>query len=124
MSRYNESKSQQALMQWWRIAHRGLGIPYEELLMAFPLQGARSPQNGARMKAEGMRKGTPDLLLAVPRGGYSGMWIELKTLDGRVSEEQKAMLARLIGSGYHAVIARGWDQARQEIESYLKGAKL
>ena len=123
MSRYNESKSQQALMQWWHIAHRSLGINHEELLMAFPLQGARSPQNGARMKAEGMRKGTPDLFLAVPRGHHGGLWIELKTADGRVTAEQHATLCRLIGAGYSAVIARGWDQARQEIEAYLKGAK-
>lgn len=120
--RYNESAIQRSLMTWWDAAHKGLNVR-RELLMAFPLQGARTPINGARMKAEGMRKGTPDMFLAVPRGHYGGLWIELKTLTGRLTSEQHTMLCLLIGAGYHAVVARGWDQARAEIETYLKGAK-
>jgi hypothetical protein len=121
--RYNESAIQRSLMTWWSVAHRSLGVPHRELLMAFPLQGKRTLPEGGRLKQEGMRKGTPDMLLAVPRGHYGGLWIELKTLTGRLTSEQHTMLCLLIGAGYHAVVARGWDQARAEIESYLKGAK-
>ena len=105
------------------MAHRGLGVPWEELLFAIPNGGRRDLITAAILKAEGVRAGAPDLFLAVPRGGYAGLFIELKTACGRVREEQKEFHARLIGAGYWATVARGWDQARQEIEGYLKGKK-
>jgi hypothetical protein len=120
--RYNESAIQRSLMTWWSVAHRSLGVPHDALF-AIPNGGARSPITGAILKAEGVRPGVPDLFLSCPRGGYAGLFIELKTLTGRVRPEQSAWMAGAIVRGYWAVVARGWDQARAEIESYLKGAK-
>lgn len=116
----SESQIQQSLMDWWRLAHKGLGVPHEGLLMAFPLQGKRTPRNGARMKAEGLRAGTPDLLLAVSTPKDSGLWIELKKPGGKASTEQKSMLYILAGQGYEAQICVGFDEARAAIEIYLK----
>lgn len=121
MPRYEESQSQRALITWWKYAHRGLGVPWEHLLFAIPNQGGRGRETeGGRLKAEGLRAGVSDLFLAVPRGGYAGLFIEMKTPKGRVSDEQKEFQARAIGQGYWATVARGWDQARAEIEGYLK----
>lgn len=120
--RNEESKAQRALITWWRLYSRGAGI-WEHLLFAIPNGGKRDPITAAILKAEGTRAGAPDLFLAVPRGGYAGLFIELKTPCGRVREEQKEFHARLIGAGYWATVARGWDQARAEIEGYLKGVK-
>lgn len=121
--RHEESKAQRSLITWWKLAHRGLGVPWEELLFSIPNEGKRGQIEGGRMKAMGLRPGAPDLMLAVPRGGYGGLFIELKTPSGRVSEEQKRFHSWLIGAGYWVKVARGWDQARAEIEAYLKGAK-
>lgn len=87
--------------------------------MAFPLQGIRSPISGARMKAEGMRAGTPDMFLAVERGGFHGLWLELKSPDGLPTESQVTMLQVLRDHGYDANLVYGFEQAQRAIVNYL-----
>jgi len=116
---HTESKSQQAVIRWFAYAHNGLGVADARLLMAFPLQGARTAQNGARLKAEGMRAGTPDMLLAVRRGNYAGLWIEMKTLAGRLTDSQDEMGALLAKHGYCVVLCRSADEAIRTIDGYL-----
>ena len=61
------------------------------LLFAIPNGGARHIKTARELKAEGVRKGVPDLFLAYPHNGYSGLFIEMKKrYGGRVSPEQKA----------------------------------
>ena len=120
MGKFDESKLQQAVIRWWSLAHYGLGVVNEDDLMSFPLQGVRSKANGARMKAEGMRKGTPDMLLAVSRSGYHGLWIELKTATGSATPEQKARLASLSHQGYLCCICKGSQAAISVIDSYVR----
>ena len=44
---------------------------------------------GAQMKAEGVKKGFPDIELSVPRRRFHGLYIELKRREsGRVSPEK------------------------------------
>ena len=117
--RHEESNIQQGLIKWWHLAHNGLNVKDEFALMAFPLGGKRSLITGAIMKAEGARAGTPDMFLAVARGGYHGLWIELKTKTGIVSDAQKQFLLMLKNHGYCAVIMRGFDDAKHMIEDYL-----
>lgn len=117
--RHEESRMQQELMKWWATFGEMMGLP-EHLLMAFPLQGARTARNGARMKAEGMRRGLPDLLLAVARGTHHGLWIEMKTAKGYVNPHQKAMLASLAKQGYLTQVCRSTDEAEAAICHYFK----
>jgi len=115
----SESQIQVRLMKWWRVMHKQLGVTNERLLMAFPLQGARTARNGARMKAEGLRAGTPDMFAAVARGGYHGLWIELKKDGGKVSPEQRAALIAFREQGYQAFLCIGYKQAECAITDYL-----
>ena len=114
----SESSSQQAVIRWWAFISRARKLP-ENALMAFPLQAARSPRNGARMKAEGARKGSPDMFLAVGRSNAHGLFIEMKTAVGRVSPEQLEMLTGLAARGYITVVARSSAEAISAIEIYL-----
>jgi len=113
-----ESRSQIDLMEWWDAAHLAFGVP-RLCLMAFPLQGARTPRNGARMKREGCRKGTADRLLAVERGGFHGLWIELKAPNGTVSEEQWDFIHMANGQGYATAVVYSKGEAAQKIKGYL-----
>ena len=73
------------------------------------------------MKAEGVRAGVPDMFLATPRGGYIGLFIELKKpKGGRVSKAQSELLKELAAQGYKTCVCCGWVEARATIESYLK----
>lgn len=113
-----ESEEQQLLISWVR---RSLG-KYPELNMLYHVtnEGKRSPATGARLKAEGLQPGVPDLCLAVARGEHHGLYIEMKrTKGGRVSPEQARWIEKLSREGYVAVVCRGWEQAREAILRYL-----
>lgn len=111
-----EHAEQKALFAWWRAQYRSM----EELLIAIPNGGARNLATGAMLKAEGVRRGVPDIFLAYPSGGYHGLWIELKRrAHGYVSAEQNFMLSAFRRAGYDAAVCRGWDEAREKIQSYL-----
>ncbi len=125
--RHTESQCQQALVHWFAYAHRGLGVADARLLFAVPNGGMRSVVTAAILKREGVRPGVPDLFLAVSnreRGGrYHGLFIELKTLTGRIQDSQREMAALLRAEGYDVVFARGFVQAQRAIESYLRGGE-
>ena len=78
----------------------------EVLIFAIPNGGQRNPETGARLKAEGVVPGVPDLF--VPAWG---LFIEMKTLTGKVSPEQKAMIEYLQSVGYSAIVAKGANAA-------------
>lgn len=114
-----ESEEQKALIRW---AKANVGR-YPELagLYHIPNEGQRDPRVGARMRAEGLRKGVPDLCLPVARGGCHGLYIELKrTRGGRVEPEQAAWIEWLLSQGYAACVCRGWEAAAKEIMAYIK----
>jgi hypothetical protein len=81
-----------------------------------------SKQQAAKAKKAGMKRGIPDINFPVSRGGYHGLFIELKKIGGRVSPEQKIWLSDLRDQGYMAVVCYGFDEARQTIEEYLEMA--
>ena len=74
----------------------------------------------SRCQWQGVTPGVPDICLPVARGGYHGLYIELKRLKGgRVEECQQWYLANLSRQGYKAVVCKGWEAARDVIEEYL-----
>ena len=118
----SESREQQALVSWYRQAGRRLlGLPESALLIAIPNGGARSAITGARLRAEGVVAGVPDLLLAWPSGGRAGLWIELKrTRGGRLSAAQEAVIDDLRSCGYAVAVALGWLRAAEIIVRYVR----
>lgn len=115
-----ESQEQIALFRW--AAYESKAHPELQMLYHVPNERKCSVQQGARMKAEGRKSGVPDICLPVARGGYHGLYIELKRQKGgRVSEEQDAWLHALRANGYRAEVCRGWDAAREVIKEYIKG---
>lgn len=116
----SEHASQVALINWWHFEALKRGIP-EKKLMAFPLAGKRTKASGGRLKAEGMRKGTLDMFLAIKRGERGGLWIELKTeaKGSKLSASQKEML-KLLSEDYCTVVCRSEREARHVITAYLE----
>ena len=111
-----ESQEQKSLFEWWRAYSRHMPL----VMLHIPNGGARNAVTGARMKAEGVMAGVPDILLAAPRQGFHGLWIELKRQKGgKVSEAQEGVIARLRQAGYRVEVCKGWTAARDAIENYL-----
>ena len=120
MRRQYEAGEQTALFQWARLMEKQ--HPELALLYHCPNGGRRDAIEGAHLKAQGVRAGVPDLCLPVARGGYHGMYIELKAARGRLQPTQRAWLDALNAQGYKAVCVYGFDEARIVVEEYLKGA--
>ncbi|KAF1045629.1 VRR-NUC domain-containing protein [Xylophilus sp.] len=100
----------------------GAEIEWPELrwFFAVPNGGHRSKRVAAEMKAEGVRAGVSDYLFPVQRGGFVGLAIELKRIDGgRTSKEQRDFIAHLRSQGWRAEVCRGWEQAWAVLRDYL-----
>lgn len=94
-----------------------------DYLFAVPNGGKRNLITGALLKAEGVRKGVPDIFLLYPSQGYAGLVIEMKRINGKpsdVSKEQRTWLGRLERSGFKTVVANGGLEARQAVCEYLQ----
>lgn len=91
-----------------------------ELLHATPNGGKRSKATAGKMKAEGQKKGYPDMSLDKACGIYHGMRIELKEPNGKApTKEQIAWMRRLREEGYYVVLAYGAEQAITAILEYM-----
>lgn len=122
--RHPESQAQRALVAWWQMAFRGLQVPSEFLLFAVPNAAKVSNPITARIrKAEGLRAGIPDLCLALPRGPYHGLFIELKVEKNTPTDHQRSVLRELELQGYAVAIPIGFEAAKRVIEDYLRQGK-
>lgn len=116
----SEHQEQSAVIDWWSLAHKQYGVP-EFSLFAVPNGGARDAITGFRLKAEGVRPGTPDLVLAVPTQAFRGLFLEMKKIDGaKAPPEQIAFRDYLRAVGYSAGVYYGADIAIKAIEEYLR----
>lgn len=98
--------------------------PELDLMHHIPNGGKRSKSEAARFKAQGVKAGVPDIFLPCARGGYHGLYIELKrTKGGKLSAAQKEWIDALRGQDYKVIVCYGFDEAREVIISYLEGAK-
>lgn len=110
-----EHQEQVAFFEWWKIWARSL--PY--LAFAIPNGGARHITTARKLKAEGVKSGVPDIFIAWPRGGFHGLFVELKRkVGGSVSKEQKEKIKELRNAGYAVVIAKGWEEAAELVRGY------
>lgn len=94
--------------------------PALRLLFAVPNGGHRNKIAAAKLKAEGQKPGVPDLIFPVPMGGHVGLAIELKSMTGYPSREQKAWIGSLREHGWRAEVCRGGDAAWQVIREYVE----
>ena len=117
-----ENQEQAALFEWAEAASGK--YPELRLLHAIANGGKRDGRTAAVLQWTGVKPGVPDLCLPVARGGFHGLYIELKRLKGgALSINQKAWLGLLAREGYKAVMCRGWLDARDTILNYLEENK-
>lgn len=113
-----EAQEQKALFEWAEWAKRR--YPELALMYHIPNEARRSYALGKEMKAQGLRSGVPDICLPVPRGDYGALYIEMKRRkDSRLSDNQRGWINGLNRAGNRAVVCKGWEAARDEIENYL-----
>lgn len=79
----------------------------------------RTPQQGAWMKAEGMRAGDPDLHCWHKDDEGRTLWIEMKTPKGRLTDNQFETLQRHELEGDKVMVCRTVESAVSEICKHL-----
>lgn len=94
--------------------------PELELLFHVPNGGKRNTAEAARFKAMGVKSGVPDLCLPVPKGGYAGLYIEMKYGKNKTTENQDKWLEALKKQGYKTTICYSGAEATEQLEEYLK----
>ncbi len=112
--------SEQMTLFRWAVFQSGK-YPELDLLFHIPNGGKRGKSEAARFKAMGVKAGVPDLFLPVPRGGFHGLFIELKAPNGVKSGNQDKWLKALSSQGYSVHLCYGWEKASAVILEYLNG---
>ncbi|QKJ87424.1 VRR-NUC domain-containing protein [Paramixta manurensis] len=114
-----ETEEQAALIEW---ADKTVidGICIGDYLIHIPNEGKRGPKAARDAKRLGLRPGVPDLFLALPRGKYAGLWIEMKSKDGKLSELQIKWISKLMTASYRVSISFGCISAKETIIEYIK----
>lgn len=113
-----ELEEQAAVITWAKKTDIG-GIRIGEYPIHIPNEGKRGPKARKDVKRLGLRAGASDLFLALPRGGYAGLWLEMKAIDGKPTAEQVSWLETMRTVGYDVALCYGYLQAKKKIEIYL-----
>ena len=109
-----ESQEQRQLIQWCRTR------PELQFLFHIPNESIGGSGWLTRNRQMGVKSGVPDLMLPIPSQGYHGLFIEMKTRNGKTSTEQKRWIDVLNAFGYRAEVAHGWEEAKCLILNYLQ----
>ena len=113
----SEHDLQVTCVKWFRYNYRA----YMQLLFAIPNGGWRNTTTAAKLKAEGVIAGVPDLFLAVPNGKYHGLFIEMKNgKAGRLSSVQKDMLTLLRNENYQCEVCHTFPEFVTAVQTYLR----
>ena len=92
--------------------------PELEWLHAIPNGGFRNLTVARKMKGEGVRAGVHDYCWPYRRGEHSGLYLELKSMNGYPTKEQRAFGEFVAGQGFKVVYARGWEDAWRAVAEY------
>ena len=110
----SEHDTQAAFFAWANYKR----FPGIDLLHATPNGGERHPVVAAKLKAEGVKTGVPDVSWPVARGGFIGLAIEFKNGSGNPSKEQRERIDRLQKEGWCVAVCWSWEAAARLLTGY------
>ena len=98
-----------------------ISLQYPKVRYCASLGGQYQPFQSQRNKARrtGYSKGFPDLFIYEVRNGYYGLALEIKTIKGRATKEQKEWIEALNERGYKAEVVKGLPDILNLIDSYM-----
>lgn len=110
----NEHRIQCACIKWFRYRYPSA------IIYAIPNGGQRNAIVAAKLKAEGVLAGVPDVHIPIARKGFHSLYIEIKNgKKGVLSDRQKEVIDKLIAEGHKVVVCRSVDEFIKEVEEYL-----
>ena len=79
----------------------------------------RNATVAAKMKAEGVLSGVPDLHLPLARKGYHGLYIEMKVGKNKTTDNQNAVMQALEKQGYKCSVCYTFEEFMKTINEYI-----
>lgn len=110
-----EHKLQSACVRWFRLQYPKM----KHNLFSVPNGGKRDAATASKLKEEGALAGVADLIFLKSNRFYGALLIEMKTEEGRQSQNQKDWQQRITNDGYKYVIIRSLEEFQKEIKQYL-----
>ena len=96
-----------------------LSLKYPKARYCASLGGIRTSfKQAIKAKRNGYIKGFPDVQITEAKGGYFGLFLELK-YKGYPTKHQKEWILDLTERGYKAVVCKGMDSACDELDAYM-----
>ena len=105
---------QKLLIAWFRKNYKNIPC------FAIPNGEIRDKVTAARLKQSGTLAGIPDLLIA---DGSPGLFLEVKKNNGKLSLNQKVVIAQLKEQGYTVEVCYSYEQGKEIILNYLNKHK-
>jgi hypothetical protein len=109
-----EHDIQVACIRWFRLQWP------EYLIYAIPNGGQRNAIVAAKLKAEGVLPGIPDLHVPVAKQGYHALFIEMKSGKNKPVQKQISIMEKLENGGYKCEVCHSFDEFRKAVTDYLK----
>lgn len=117
MQKSSESQEQKAFIQECRWLANSM--PEYGAVFKIPNEGKRSFAYAAKLKAEGLEAGVPDVFCAVMRKNFGGIFFEFKSKNGKLTEDQKKWRKKLTSQGYFVFVVNSAKEALDMLKSYL-----
>lgn len=94
---------------------------YEDLYMVYSIPNGLKlhPLTAQKAVDSGLTKGIWDINIDVPRGTYHGAKMEIKTVKGYLSTDQKKYKLYYEAKGYLCVVCRSCDEAWKFTLDYI-----
>lgn len=111
-----EHQIQASFVEWCDL--NPLRLPNLDLIYAQPNGGKRDKGTAIKLKKEGVKSGVPDMFLPVPIYPLHGLYLEFKSLKGKLRKQQYTYLKRLHDQGYRVRMPRSLEEAIQNVTNY------
>ena len=110
----NEAQEQKEIITWFWDKHKDL-----RRLLYHNYSNPPNKIQGAMLIGLGLVAGNPDLTLAIPRGGFGALYLEMKKVGGKPRPEQIKQMELLRSVGNKVEWADNATDAIKIIENYL-----
>ena len=112
--KHEEDDIQKACVTWFKLQYP------MRLIWATPNGGSRNVREAARLKAQGVLAGVPDLFIPEPCGTWHGLFIEMKAGKNKQTATQKEIESLLLERNYNCNVCYSFDQFKSIVNNYFK----
>lgn len=83
-------------------------------------EGKMPVQYRTKLKKRGLKPGVWDVFCAIPKRGFSGLWLELKVGYNKLTDNQQSWQAIVDNNGYAWAVCYGWQEAFSRLLDYME----